>query len=77
MSPVHFIGEQLRSVFLMIPMWFVKGLFIAVPLTLMIWVVRLPTARAVPPGTTHRWDEDLRIWAWLALALQVLVYCIF
>jgi hypothetical protein len=30
----------------------------------------------VPTGRPTRWDEDLRIWAGLALALQILIYAL-
>jgi hypothetical protein len=77
MNPLQYVGHQLRELFLLIPMWVVQGLFIAVPLLLMIWIIRQPEAAATPPGHSHRWDEDLRVWAWVALALQVVLYCVF
>ncbi len=76
MSPLIFIGDGLRSLFLAIPLWAVRVVFVAIPLLLMVWVLRLPTSQTVPPGREHRWDEDLRVWAWIALALQVLIYCV-
>ncbi len=76
MNPLHVIGDWLRGLFLGIPMGAVRVMFVAIPLLLMVWVIRLPTAQTVPPGREHRWEEDLRIWAWVALAAQVVIYCV-
>jgi hypothetical protein len=40
-------------------------------------VLRLPTTATTPEGRVGRWDENLKLWAWLALAVQVIVYCVF
>lgn len=77
MSPLHILGGLLRDALLQIPMPAVRAIFIAVPLVLMVWVLRLPAAQTTPPDGRAGWDTDLRIWAWLALAGQVLVYCLF
>ncbi len=76
MSPLHATGDVLRTLFLMVPMGAVRVVFVAIPLLLMVWVLRLPSSETVPPSKEHRWDEDLRVWAWIALATQVLVYCV-
>ncbi|OYW22915.1 MAG: hypothetical protein B7Z55_04080 [Planctomycetales bacterium 12-60-4] len=76
MNPLHDIGDALRSLFLAIPLSAVRVAFVAIPLILMVWVLRLPSSETVPAGREHRWDEDLRAWAWVALALQVLIYCV-
>ena len=76
MNPLHAAGDALRHVFLGIPMGFVRVLFIAIPLLLMLWVLRLPTSVTSAPGGEQRWDADLRIWAWAALAIQVVIYCV-
>lgn len=77
MSPLHGVGDLLRSAFQMVPLGFVRMVFIAIPLLLMAWVLRLPSTQTTPPGREGRWDEDLRVWAWVALAAQVLIYCLF
>lgn len=76
MSPLHMVGDGLRSLFGAIPLGAVRVVFVAIPLLLMVWVLRLPSSATVPPGREHRWEEDLHIWAWFALAAQVLVYCV-
>jgi hypothetical protein len=77
MNPLHEIGEALRWAFGQIPLGVVRAAFIALPLALMIWVLRLPNAETTPPDRTSRWDENLKLWAWLALAAQVVIYCVF
>jgi hypothetical protein len=67
------IGEQLRSAFLQIPMWAARALFLGVFLALMVWVVQLPKS-VTTPKSDSAWHEDLRLWAWLALVLQLLAY---
>lgn len=76
MNPLIHAGNLLREFFLAIPLGAVRVLFVSIPLLLMVWVLRLPSAETVPPGREHRWDEDLRFWAWIALAAQVLIYCV-
>lgn len=76
MNPLHTAGDLIRELFLTIPLGAVRVVFVAIPLLLMVWVLRLPSTAAIPPGREHRWDEDLRLWAWVALAAQVLIYCV-
>jgi hypothetical protein len=70
---LHWIGDQLRSTFLLVPLWAARGLFLAVLLGLMIWIVQLPRS-VTTPSATSPWHEDLRVWAWLALLVQLLAY---
>lgn len=76
MNPLHAIGDALRDFFLAIPLGYARALFVAIPLLLMGWVLSLPTREVTPNGPVYRWDEDLRLWAWLALSLQVILYCV-
>jgi hypothetical protein len=71
---LHWIGDHLRTALLAVPLPVARGLFIAVLLALMVWVVQLPKSAAIPSPASNHWHEDLRIWAWLALLFQVLVY---
>ena len=65
MSVIHEIGDALRHAFAQIPLPFVRAAFVAVPLAIMLWVLRLPNAETTPPGRSSRWDENLKLWAWL------------
>ena len=76
MSPLHHVGEFLRELLLAIPMPVVRALFLAVPLILLAWVLLLPRKQVTAPDGEAGRGGNLRIWAVLALALQVLVYSI-
>lgn len=75
MTILHWIGEHLRNAFLQVPMWVARGLFLAVFFVLMVWIVQLPKSETTPSANSP-WHEDLRIWAWLALLIQLFVYAI-
>ena len=77
MTPLHHVGEFLRALLLEIPMPVVRGLFLAVPLALIVWVLRLPRSQVTAPAEKGGRGGNLRTWAILALALQVLDYSIF
>jgi hypothetical protein len=70
---LHWIGEQLRAAFLLIPLWGAKALFLALFCGLMIWVVQLPRSTTTPRPNSP-WHEDLRVWGWLALLIQLIAY---
>ena len=76
MTPLHCIGDWLRDVLLLIPMGVVRVLFVAVPGLLIIWVLSLPRASTTPPGTKGRPLDNLKLWAVLALLIQVVIYAI-
>ena len=69
------IGDQLRQAFAQIPLWAARGLFLAVFFALMVWIVQLPKA-ATTPHANSPWHEDLRVWAWLALLIQLFAYAL-
>lgn len=74
---LHWVGDQVRNLCLQIPMEAVRGAFIAVPIVLMVWVILLPNSRTTPPGRPYAMHENLKLWAWLALMFQVVVYSVF
>ena len=77
MTLFHWIGNTLRNQFDQIPLstarWMMIGLFLA----LMFWIVQLPSTATNPTDRPPRWTSDLKIWAWLALLFQVLIYSVF
>jgi hypothetical protein len=75
-TPLHQVGEWVRGVFLQVPLGVARGLFVAVPLALLVWVLLLPRAATRPPGRPARWDENLKVWACVALLVQVAIYCL-
>ena len=74
---LHWIGESIRQQLMLVPLWAARWLFIGLLLVMMGWVVQLPAASVTPPGRRFEWYEDLRIWAWLALMFQIVVYAMF
>ena len=77
MTVLHWIGDTLRAQLMLIPLSAARWLFIGLFLALMAWVVQLPSSQTTPPGRRCAWYEDLKIWAWLALMFQVVVYSVF
>jgi len=73
-SLLHLLGDFLRGQLLSIPLGWARALFVLVPVILLLWIWRLPKAEVVPPGASGRPGENLRIWAALALLLQILIY---
>lgn len=72
---LHQIGEILRSTLQWIPLEVVRFLFLGLIATVLIIVLRLPKRETTPDILgTSRWDENLKIWAALALILQLLIY---
>lgn len=74
MTPLHHIGQFVRELFLQIPLPVARGLFLALPILLLIWVWLLPREATTPPGGTARWDENLKLGATVALMLQIVIY---
>ena len=77
MTFLHWIGDTLRELLDQVPLTVARWLMIGVFLVLMFWVVQLPSSAATPIGRQAKWYEDLRIWAWLALMTQVVIYGLF
>ncbi|MBU0640296.1 MAG: hypothetical protein KKB50_15630 [Planctomycetes bacterium] len=76
MTPLHSMGDWLRNALALIPMGVVRLFFVALPVLLIVWVLRLPRASTVPPGVESRPIENLKLWAVLALLIQVLIYAL-
>lgn len=76
MTPLHAIGDFIRGILLVIPLPAVKILFILVPLILLAWVLFLPKEQVVPPGKERGIGSNLKVWAALALLIQVILYAV-
>ena len=77
MTFLHVIGDFFRSLFEQIPLSAVRWLFVSIFLALLLWITLIPAERATPEGRQSRWYEDLRIWAWLAVMFQIVIYELF
>jgi hypothetical protein len=73
MTPLHHIGEFLRDLLLQFPLPMARSLFVITLAGLFIWVLLLPRSH-VTRGENGPASENLKIWAALALFLQILIY---
>ena len=74
MTPLHYFGEWLRTTLQLIPLSWVRVLFVGSLLLLLIWVMQLPRTVTTPIGGAKRWDENLKIGAAITLILQIVIY---
>jgi len=88
MTPLHHFGDFVRESVELIPLSWVRIVFVAIPFLILVWVLMLPRSETTPGATTPddkipgedrpvRWDENLKIGASLALGFQILVYYLF
>lgn len=73
-TPLHALGDFLRDLLSQVPLPAVRLLFVLIPLALLVWVLSLPRSETTRTGAETRWDENLKLWAGLALAIQVAIY---
>ena len=76
MTPLHHIGEFCRNLLLQVPLPVVRGLFLLPLIALLIWVLRLPRAETTDPDRPLRLAENLKLWAALALLIQITIYAL-
>lgn len=74
MTPFHHVGQLVRDGLLQIPMPVVRAFFLAVPVLLLVWVLQLPREKTTPPERSSHWGANLKVWASVALIIQILVY---
>ena len=74
MTPLHHIGETLRQALLQVPLSVVRLVFAAVFLALLVWVLALPKAHTTPARSDIKPGENLKLWAVLALGIQIVIY---
>jgi hypothetical protein len=74
---LHTFGDLVRELMLQVPLPVVRAVFLAVPVVLLIWVLRLPRAETTPEAPTGRFGENLKLGVAVALLLQVLIYSLF
>ena len=77
MTFLHWIGDSLRQFLEQVPLSTARWLIIALFLALLFWIVQLPAIRATPRDRQSKWYEDLRIWAWAAVMIQIVIYSVF
>jgi hypothetical protein len=77
MTPLHQIGNFLRETMMAVPLPWARVLFIAVPAVLLLWVLLLPRGETSLPSSKKKDRRpSLKIWAALALVIQIVIYSI-
>jgi hypothetical protein len=74
MTLLHYFGDFLRELLAAVPLGWVRVAFVALPMAVLAWVVALPKAHTRPQRDQTHWAEDLKIWAVLALLVQIAIY---
>lgn len=75
MSPLHYFGDLIRQVLLGVPLWAARGLFLILLVLLLVWVLRRPRHEVVErPDRPVRLQENLKLWAAVALMIQLVIY---
>lgn len=77
MTFLHWIGNALRNLLEQIPLSAARWLFIGVFLLLIFWIIQLPSTATTPGTRQAKWYEDLKVWAWISLMCQVVIYAVF
>ena len=77
MTPLHYIGDFFRELVLAIPLWAARGIFVLVLVAVFIWVIRLSSEKVRPQTNEPRhWSSNLKLWAAIAIGLQIIIYVI-
>jgi heme/copper-type cytochrome/quinol oxidase subunit 2 len=77
MTPLHHIGDFFRDLVLLVPLWAARTIFVFVLLVVFIWVLRLSPERVSPCEIEERnWTNNLKLWAAIAIGLQIIIYLI-
>ena len=77
MTPLHQIGDFFRELVLAVPLWTARANFVFVLVVVFVWVLRLSPDRVSPPAHEERnWANNLKLWAAIAIGLQIVIYLI-
>lgn len=77
MTLFHWVGDAIRYQLERVPLSVAHWMFIGLYLILMFWVVQLPSSTTNPTDHQGSWFADLKVWAWLALITQIVIYSLF
>ena len=75
-TPLHSFGDWIRNALIGIPLPTVRWIFIACLVAVLLAVWRLPNSETTPETGSQRWDDNLKIWASLALIIQIVIYSV-
>jgi len=77
MTILHTIGDFIRDSLGLIPLLYIRILFVAILVALLVWVLMLPNRETTPPDTKPTWSNNLKTWVTITLLLQIAIYSIF
>jgi uncharacterized iron-regulated membrane protein len=77
MTPLHYFGDFFRQLVLVVPLPVARAIFVLLLVGLLIWIIRLPSERVRPTGSDlGGWASNLKLWAAIAIGVQILIYII-
>lgn len=76
MTPLHQLGTALRELLAHVPLGFVRAAILLLLAALLVWVLTLPRSAVAQDGDS-RPGSNLRIWAALAVLIQIVIYALF
>ncbi|MBM4001452.1 MAG: hypothetical protein FJ297_18280 [Planctomycetes bacterium] len=74
MTPIHAFGEFVRRIFMAVPLGAARGLFLGLLVGLFVWVLTLPAESTWPDTGSRGPTANLKVWACVALAIQIAIY---
>jgi hypothetical protein len=75
---LHHAGDAIRAAFSAVPSPVARAFFVGALVILLIWVLCLPKHRTRPrEGEPGGWSANLKLWAAVALTIQITIYLIF
>lgn len=75
---LHHVGDAIRAACSAVPPPVARAFFVGALAILLIWVLTLPGRRTRPPaGEPGGWSANLKLWAAVALTIQIAIYLIF
>lgn len=74
MTPLHHFGEFVRQALLAVPLPAVRAAVLALLAALLIWTLLLPRDATTPSAQSVRLTENLKLWAAVALLIQIAIY---
>ena len=77
MTPLHHIGDVFRDLVVAVPLWTALAIFVSILIVVFVWVLRLSPDRVSPPTNENRnWTNNLKLWAAIAIGLQIVIYLV-
>ncbi len=73
-TPLHWIGESVRDLLLLVPLPMVRVLFLTLLAVVLLWILSLPRRETTAPESDGRSGANLKVGAAIALVMQLAIY---